>query len=516
MSGDQTYDHIIVGAGAAGCVIARRLTDRGDRVLLLEAGGPDDSTRIHDTDVPSMTSMWADPEFVWPHVTSPQPALGGRTVPIPQGRVLGGGSSVNAMMYVRGNRRDFDGWARLGNPGWAYDDVLEYFRRSEDFADGASQYRGAGGPMAVIQYERASEASRAFAKAAAERGYRPAGFDYNGSQQENGAFFYQSTRTKDNRRASTAVAFLHPVLDRPNLTVTTGARATRVLVDGTTATGVEYTVGGTVHRARAGREAILACGALTTPQLLLLSGIGPAADLARHGIRTVADLPGVGRNLQDHLLFGVAYASLVPSPPPALLAEAGLFCNTRPPSGDGPPDLQFFFGPIQFVADRYRVDGPGFTFAPILIQPHSRGSVTLRSADPADLPVVDPNYLAHDADVEVLVRGIEIARDLCRADAFDGIRGRELAPGEEITDRAALARYARDNASTVWHPAGTARMGTGSDAVVDPRLRVYGVDRLRVADASIMPTITCGNTNAASIMIGERAADLIANGGNPS
>ena len=510
----MSYDHIVVGAGAAGCVVARRLTDRGGSVLLLEAGGPDDSTRIHDTDVPSMTSMWADPDFVWPHVTTAQPALGGRTVPIPQGRVLGGGGSVNAMMYVRGNRHDFDGWARQGNPGWAYDEVLEYFRRSEDFADGASRYRGAGGPMAVVHYERASAASRAFAQAAAERGYRPAGFDYNGERQDDGAFFYQSTRTKDNRRASTAVAFLHPVLDRPNLTVTTGARATRVLVDGTTATGVEYVAGGVVHQARAGREVILACGTLTTPQLLLLSGIGPAAELARHGIRTVADLPGVGRNLQDHLLFGVAYASLVPLPPPALLAEAGLFCHTGPAAGDGPPDLQFFFGPIQFVADRYKADGPGFTFAPILIQPRSRGSVTLRSADPADLPVVDPNYLADDADVEVLVRGIEIARDLARSGAFDGIRGRELAPGEDVTDRAALARYARDNASTVWHPAGTARMGTGPDAVVDARLRVHGIDRLRIADASIMPTITCGNTNAASIMIGERAADLIVNGGN--
>jgi len=510
----MNHDYIVVGAGAAGCVVARRLTDRGDRVLLLEAGGPDDSTSIHDTDVASMTSMWADPDFVWPHVTTAQPALGGRTVAIPQGRVLGGGSSVNAMMYVRGNRHDFDAWARKGNPGWAYDEVLEFFRRSEDFADGASRYRGAGGPMAVVHYERASAASRAFAHAAAERGYRPAGFDYNGERQDDGAFFYQSTRTKDNRRASTAVAFLHPVLDRPNLTVTTGARATRVLVDGTTAVGVEYAAGGAVHQAHAEREVILACGALTTPQLLLLSGIGPAAELARHGLRTVADLPGVGRNLQDHLLFGVGYASLVPSPTPALLAEAGLFCHTRPGTGDGPPDLQFFFGPIQFVADRYKEDGPGFTFAPILIQPRSRGSVTLRSADPAELPVVDPDYLADDADVEVLVRGIEIARDLARAGAFDGIRGRELAPGADVTDRADLARYARDNASTVWHPAGTARMGTGPDAVVDARLRVHGIDRLRIADASIMPTITCGNTNAASIMIGERAADLIVNGGN--
>jgi choline dehydrogenase len=504
MSG-ETYDTIVVGAGASGCVLARRLIDRGARVLLVEAGGPDDSARVHDTGIGAVASIGAGPDLVWPHETTAQPSLGGRTVPIPQGRVLGGGTSVGTMMYVRGNRRDFDGWAAQGNPGWAYDDVLEYFRRSEDFADGASHYRGAGGPMAVSHYERASDASRAFAKAAAERGHRPPGFDYNGEQQEDGPFFYQSARTKDHRRASTAAAFLQPVLDRPDLTVRTGAHATRVLIEGSAATGVEFTAGGAVHRAY-GNEIVLACGALTTPQLLLLSGIGPEAELARHGIRPVADLPGVGRNLQDHLRVGVTYASLVDLPAPALVAEAGMFCRTR--GGDGPPDLQFFFGPTQA--------GPGFTFAPILVRPRSRGSVTLRSADPADLPVVHPNYLVDRVDVNVLVSGIEIARDLARADAFTGIGGPELSPGADVTDRADVVRYIRDTATSMWHPAGTARMGrdTDPDAVVDARLRVHGIDRLRIADASIMPTVTCGGTAAATIMIGEKAADLIG-GGRP-
>jgi choline dehydrogenase len=508
---DETADVVVVGAGSAGCVIARRLVDRGDcRVALLEAGGPDDRAEIHDTGVAAMTSMWSDPEVVWPHVTVPQHGLGGRTVAIPQGRVLGGGSSVNAMMFVRGNRRDFDHWHRLGNDGWSYRDVLPYFRRCEDFADGADEYRGVDGPLKVVHYERASDASRAFAKAAVERGHRAPGFDYNGAQQEDGPFFYQSTRTKDNQRCSTADAFLRPVLSHPNLAVTTGAHATRVLLDGATAVGVEYTVDGAVRRVRADAEVVVAAGALTTPQLLMLSGIGPAAHLGEHGVATVVDLDGVGQNLQDHLLFGVGYQSLRDLPYPALLAEAGMFLHTGPASDDASPDLQFFFGPIQFVAEEYTVDGPGFTFAPILAQPRSRGTVSLRSGRATDLPAVDPRYLEDGADLDVLVRGIEISRDLVHARAFDGLRGRELAPGGGITDRAGLETYIRANASTVWHPVGTCRMGSDRDAVVDARLRVHGVTRLRVADASVMPTITCGNTNAATIMIAERAADLIA------
>jgi choline dehydrogenase len=507
---DDTFDYVVVGAGSAGCVIARRLIDSGDcRVLLLEAGGPDDRTAIHDTDIASMTSMWGDDEVVWPHVTPAQDGLRGRAVSIPQGRVLGGGSSVNAMMYVRGNPLNFDHWRSLGNDGWGYADVLPYFKKSEDFADGANEYRGVGGPLKVVHYERASDASRAFAKAAVELGHRPPGFDYNAEQQEDGPFFYQSTRTKDNQRSSTAVAFLQPVRTHPDLTVVTGALATRVLLDRGTAVGVEYAVGAEMRRARAESEVILSCGTLTTPALLMRSGIGPAAHLDNHGIDTIVDLPGVGQNLQDHLLFGVGYQSLHELPVPALLAEAGMFLHTGPASSDTSPDLQFFFGPIQFVADKYRVDGPGFTFAPILAQPRSRGTVTLRSADATAMPVIDPHYLQEEADLEVLLRGISISRELAHTTAFAELRGRELAPGDAVVDRTTLGEYVRDNATTVWHPVGTCRMGSDRDAVVDARLRVHGVEGLRVADASIMPTITCGNTNAATIMIAEKAADLI-------
>jgi choline dehydrogenase len=508
---DDTYDYVVVGAGSAGCVIARRLIDRDDcRVLLLEAGGPDDRAGIHATDLASTTSMWGDDTVVWPHVTAAQDGLRGRTVSIPQGRVLGGGSSVNAMTYVRGNRLDFDRWRSLGNDGWGYDDVLPYFRRSEDFADGANDYRGADGPMKVVHYERASDASRAFAKAAVERGHRPPGFDHNAEQQDNGPFFHQSTRTKDNHRASTAVAFLQPVRDHPNLTVATGALATRVLLERGAAVGVEYAVGTEVRRARARSEVVLTCGALTTPALLMRSGIGPAAHLHQHGIDAVVNLPGVGHNLQDHLQFGVGYESLVDLPAPALLAEAGMFLHTGPPTHGASPDLQFSFAPVQLVAEQYRTGGPGFTFTPILAQPRSRGTVTLRSAKATDLPGVDPHYLRDTADLELLLRGIEVARDLAHTSAFTGLRGRELAPGEAVTERAALDEYVRDNATTVWHPVGTCRMGSDGNAVVDARLRVHGVEGLRVADASIMPTITCGDTNAATIMIAEKAADLIA------
>jgi choline dehydrogenase len=269
-------------------------------------------------------------------------------------------------------------------------------------------------------------------------------------------------------------------------------------------------VGATVRRAAATSEVVVSAGALTTPHLLMLSGIGSAVQLGGHGIATVVDLPGVGQNLQDHLLFGVGYQSRQDLPFPALLAEAGMFLHTGTASDDASPDLQFFFGPIQFVADEYTVDGPGFTFAPILAQPRSRGTVSLRSGRATDLPVVDPHYLDDGADLDVLVRGIEISRELVHTRAFDALRGRELAPGDAITDRAGLAGYVRANASTVWHPVGTCRMGSDRDAVVDARLRVHGVAGLRVADASVMPTITCGNTNAATIMIAEKAADLIA------
>ena len=511
MDVERSHDYIVVGAGAAGCVVARRLLDNTDAsVLLLEAGGPDEQETIHRTDIPSMTSMWGSTDFTWPYATVPQPTLNDREVHIPQGKVLGGGTSVNAMMYVRGNRRDFDHWNFLGNEGWSYRDVLPYFRRSENFAGGASEYRGTGGPLDVIRYSAPSEVSLAFAEGVRELGFDGGpDWDYNGAQQENAAFFYQSTRTTGNRRCSTATAFIDPVRQNSKLTVVTGATATRVLLSGYTAVGVEYVVDGTRHTAGATAEVVVCCGALASPKLLMLSGIGPAEALRGLGIDIVVDLPGVGRNLQDHMLFGVGYQSLRDLPFPQLLSEAGLFVHTRDGLSAASPDLQFFFGPVQFVDDRYRVDGPGFTFAPILARPHSRGTVSLRSADPRDLPVVDPQYLTAEADVDVLVHGISLARELVGTTAFRSFRGRELAPGDQVTERKDLVGYVRDSASTVWHPVGTCKMGADREAVVNSRLQTYGVDRLRVADASVMPTITAGNTNAATIMIAEKAAELI-------
>jgi choline dehydrogenase len=510
MGAEEAFDYVVIGAGASGCVIANRLIENLDcRVLLLEAGGPDDREEIHKTDIPSMTSMWGPDDANWGYETVPQPRLNGRTIPIAQGRVLGGSTAINAMMYIRGNRRDFDHWSHLGNEGWSYADVLPYFKKSEDWEGGESTYRGGSGPMRVIRYQNPSPVSHAFVAAAKELGYNGDDWDCNGAVQENGAFFYQSTRTDDNRRASTAVAFLDPIKDHANLTIKTGSMVSKIVVENGRATAVEYIKNGRVQQVQVDAEVVVSAGSFASPKILMLSGLGPSAHLAEHGIETVADLPGVGQNLEDHMLFGVGYESLKPLDMPNLLSEAGLFTYTRENMGEASPDLQFFFGPVQYVDPEYQIDGPGFTFAPILAQPLSQGTVTLKSSDPADLAVVDPNYLACETDVDVLVHGIKLARELVNARAFDELRGRELAPGVDVTDKGGLVDYVKKSASTVWHPIGTCRMGRDARAVVDPQLRVYGVEGLRVADASVMPKITSGNTNAATIMIGEKAADMI-------
>jgi choline dehydrogenase len=492
------FDYVIAGGGAAGCVIARRLIEQSDAtVLLLEAGGLDRLDAIHATDVPTTTSMWGSPEVCWPYATEPQPGLKGRVIPLPQGRVLGGGTSVNAMLYVRGNPRDYDYWSQLGNDGWGYDDMVRYFKRAES-------------TLTIRPLDAPSSSSSAFVRAAEELGFGGDDrFDYNSEYQDGGAFLYQSTRETADRRSSTATAYLHPVLNHPRLTVRTGVQVARVTLRGTRATGVEYIDGGQLATAEARAEVIVSCGAIGTPKVLMLSGLGPAAHLRDHGLTPVVDLPGVGRNLQDHMVFGVGWECLAEQPPPELLAEAGLLTRSRSGLNGASPDLQVFFGPVQFLAPQYQIDGPGFTFAPILAQPRSRGEVTLRSANPLDIPVVDPRYLTAAPDMDVLVNGIELGRQFVNASAFDGLRGRELAPGAEVTSRAGLEDYVREQAQTVWHPAGTCQMGYGPEAVTDARLRVHGVEALRVADASVMPTITAGNTQAPVIAIAERAADLI-------
>lgn len=510
MNFERGFDYIIVGAGAAGCVIAYRLIKNlGCSVLLLEAGNPDNNPAIHNTDMQSMTSLWGS-NADWGYSTEPEPGLGDRRISIAQGKVLGGGTSINAMMYIRGNRRNYDRWKFLGNEGWSYQEVLPYLKKSEDYEGGASAYRGVGGPLHVVNYHNPAPVSQAFVSAAMELGYAGNGWDCNGEQQENGAFFYQSTRTQDNQRCSTAVAFLKPILGHPNLTVATNALVTRLLFANQQVIGVEYLQDGKPHQVKAESEVILSCGAFESPKLLMLSGIGPAEHLQAHGIPLVVDLPGVGQNLQDHLLFGVGYRCKQEQPLPNLLSEAGLFVYTSNDIDDtsiASPDLQFFFGPVQFLEPQYLVDGPGFTFAPILVQPQSRGTVSLRSNNPNDLAVVRANYLQSDADLDVLIRGIEISRELANTRAFDEFRGEELAPGVSVTSKSELSNYIRQVASTVWHPVGTCKMGIDSDAVVNPQLQVYGVERLRVVDASIMPTITSGNTNAPTIAVGEKAAD---------
>jgi choline dehydrogenase len=515
MDFELEFDYIIVGAGAAGCVIAHRLIKNlGCRVLLLEAGNQDHNPAIHNTDIQSMTSLWGS-DADWGYSTEPEPGLGDRQISIAQGKVLGGGTSINAMMYVRGNRRDYDRWKYLGNQGWSYHDMLPYFKKSENYAGGVSSYRGVGGPLHVADYANPAPVSQAFVSAAMELGYGGNGWDCNGKQQENGAFFYQSTRTPDNRRCSTVVAFLQPILEHPKLTLITNAQATQLLFNDSKqrAIGVEYLQNGNLHRVKVTAEIILSCGAFASPKLLMLSGIGSAKDLQAHGVSSIVDLPGVGQNLQDHLLFGVGYRCKQEQPLPNLLSEAGLFTYSNhnlDPIIDS-PNLQFFFGPVQFLAPQYQVEGPGFTFAPILSQPRSRGTITLRSNNPQDLAIVRANYLQSDADLNVLVRGIELSRELVNTKAFDEFRGEELAPGVTVTSKLELSEYIRQVASTVWHPVGTCKMGIDRDAVVNPQLQVYGIEGLRVADASIMPTITSGNTNAATIAIGEKAADLIIN-----
>jgi choline dehydrogenase len=506
-------DYIIIGAGAAGCVLAHRLVTEGkQRVLLLEAGGADDLPAIHATDLGSMTSMWGPCQQNWGYQTVSQSGMDGRKVSIAQGKGLGGGTAINAMMYVRGNRRDYDRWATMGAQGWGHADVLPFFRRSESYAGGDDAFRGRTGELSVIDMPLTSEAAACFLTATAEIGLSAVAGDPNGAQQENHAFLYQSTRIDADHRCSAATAFLDPLRGNPLLTIATGTRATRIVIEKGTATGVEVIAEGQRRHLTCTREVIVAAGAFASPHLLMLSGIGPADHLAEHGIALVQDIPGVGQNLSDHLLVSVAFKALHDMPPPQLLSEAGIFLSSQPAVDDTEsPDLQFFFGPIQYADPQYLVDGPGITFVPILAQPKSVGRITLASCDPSDPPLVDPAYLSDPADVAVLVEGVRIARRMSGAKAFDGLRGQELAPSASVTSDEALAAYVRASASTVWHPVGTCKIGAAEDpmAVVDPQLRVRGVQGLRVADASVMPTITTGNTNATVIMIGEKAADLI-------
>jgi choline dehydrogenase len=497
------YDYIVIGAGSAGCVVANRLTEDSETtVLLLEAGNPDTKPEIQ---IPAECFNLLGSEVDWAYFTEPEPYLNNRKIFHPRGKVLGGSSSINFMLYVRGNPHDYDRWQELGNPGWSYQDVLPYFKKSENQQRGASEYHGVDGELSVTDLISPARISQRFVEASVAMGYdnNP---DFNGMHQE-GAGLYQMT-IKDGKRHSAAAAFLVPILDRPNLTTTTAALVTRLLFEGTRAVGVEYLYEETLHQVRVNREVILSAGAFDSPKLLMLSGIGNQEYLESLGIPVVVDLPGVGQNLQDHPLIPVVHLATQDLHPAitSSIVEAGLFLHSES-NLNAAPDLQLIFSPILLTSPP--PSDSGFTGLVCLIHPESIGSVSLRSPDPKDAPMIRMNYLQSKSDVQKLVAGIKLMRELFQTSAFDEFRGEEVAPGADVNSDEALEAYIRETCGTVFHPVGTCKMGTDSMAVVDSELRVLGVEGLRVVDASIMPTITTGNTNGPIIAIGEKAADLI-------
>jgi choline dehydrogenase len=519
----NTCDYIIVGAGSAGCVLAARLTENPQTsVLLLEAGGPDTKREIH---IPAGFCKLYKTSVDWNYSTEPEPCLHNRQLYWPRGKMLGGSSSMNAMIYVRGNPLDYDHWASLGNDGWSFKDVLPYFKKSETQERGASEYHGSNGPLHVADLRCVNPLTRAFLRASEELGV-PGNTDFNGAKQD-GVGLYQVTQ-KDGRRHSAADAYLKPALKRRNLRVATRAFVTRVFIDNQRAVGVEYLHDGVTAEARAQREVILSGGSINSPQLLLLSGIGPAREIERAGVRTIHDLPGVGENLQDHVMVSVGYLCTKPvslanaeslpnllhyfllkrGPLVSNVAEAGIFSRTR--DGLKVADLQLLFGPAYYVNHGLKPRKEHcFGFGPTLITPESRGSISLKSANPLDSPAIRANYLSTDADMRVIVEGVRLSRQLAHTTAFEIYRGGELHPGSNVESDADIAEFIRAEAQTLYHPVGTCKMGSDWMAVVDARLRVRGIDGLRVVDASVMPRIISGNTNAPTIMIAEKAADMI-------
>ncbi|MEH2275871.1 MAG: GMC family oxidoreductase N-terminal domain-containing protein [Nostoc sp.] len=500
------YDYIVIGAGSAGCVVANRMTqDTETTVLLLEAGNPDTKPEIQ---IPLSSPDLPGSEVDWGYFSQPEPYLNNRKIFCPRGKVLGGSSSINSMVYIRGNHHDYDHWHSLGNPGWSYQDVLPYFKKSENQQRGADAYHGVDGELSVTDLQESAVVSQRFVEAAVAIGYNynP---DFNGIQQ-SGAGLYQLT-VKDGKRHSSAAAFLVPILKRPNLTITTGALVTRLLFEGTRTVGVEYMHHGQLHQAWVNEEVILSAGAFDSPKLLMLSGIGNAEHLQAMGIPVVVDLPGVGQNLQDHFLVPVAHKviqELHPAMTSNCTAEAGLFLHTQS-NQDAAPDLQFFFGRIMWAVPAYADYRMGFTVVVSPTHPQNIGSVSLPSPDPKDPPIIRINYLQSQSDVQKVIEGVKIMRKLFNTSAFDEFRGEEVGPGAEVTSDEALIDYIRSVCISGYHPVGTCKMGTDPMAVVDPELRVRGVTGLRVVDASIMPTLVGGNTNAPTIMIGEKGADLI-------
>ncbi|GAA4021465.1 choline dehydrogenase [Actimicrobium antarcticum] len=530
------FDFIIVGGGTAGCVLAARLSaDPNYRVCLIEAGGEGRDLLIR---MPAgvVAMMPGKPVKInnWAYDTVPQPGLNGRTGYQPRGKALGGSSAINAMLYVRGNAADYDEWASLGCDGWSYAEVLPYFKKSENNQRGASALRGDSGPLQVAEQQSPRPVSAAFVAACADNGIAP-NPDYNGPEQE-GAFLYQVTQfhqgERNGQRCSAAAAYLHPVMERSNLTVLTRAHARRILFDGKQAVGIEYQQDGKVHQVRASREVVLCGGAFNSPQLLMLSGIGPRAELDRHGIVPVQVLEGVGQNLQDHLdcvmsfqskdtdMFGIGLGALVTQigayrqwrrdgtgMMATPFAEGGAFFRSSPEVTR--PDLQLHFC-ISIVDDHARKLhlGYGFSCHVCVVRPASRGTVFLQSTDPLAAPGIDPRFLSDQRDLQLLLAGTRTMRKILNAPALADYRHKELYTADVHTD-AQLEHYVRTHSDTIYHPVGTCKMGTDALAVVDPQLRVHGLQHLRVVDASIMPRLIGGNTNAPTFMIAEKAADMI-------
>lgn len=530
-SESDVYDYVVVGGGSAGCVLAARLSENPlIKVCLLEAGPVDSHPMIR---MPlGIAYMMRSKKLNWNFHTEAEPTLANRRLFWPRGKMLGGSSSSNAMCYTRGHASDYDEWARLGNVGWSYQDVLPYFRRAEHHERGADAFHGTGGPLNVANLRSPNVLTSAFVTAGTQVGI-PRNDDFNGAEQE-GVGIFQVTQ-KNGRRCSTASGYLGMAKRRRNLTIITGAQARRVVFRGDTAVGVEYQRGGKLHVVHAAMEVILSAGAIQSPQILMLSGIGDRVQLQAHGIHAVAHLPGVGKNLRDHLdvivvnsctqpvSIGITPGNVLRWPWELIryfcgrrglftsnAAEGGGFVKSRP--DEAVPDLQFHFSPLKLSRHGLDMDylyGDGYSLHVCCLRPKSVGEIRLASANPLEAPQIIANYLTHPDDMETMVRGVQLARLVLAAPAFDGYRGRELMPTVLCEGGDKIRQFIRERAETIYHPVGTCKMGQDAMAVVDSQLRVHGVRQLRVVDASIMPTLIGGNTNAPTVMIAEKASELI-------
>ena len=502
----EDADIVIVGAGSAGCVMAARLSeDAGRTVVLIEAGG--DAPSMHVRQPNQWPLLWDDAEN-WGYSTTLQTGFGLRSIPYPRGKALGGTSAINAMIAMRGDPADFNHWRDLGNPGWGWPDVLPYFKRLEDHVLGASALHGAGGPLTVSAQMSPSPITQAFIESAVACGHR-LNHDFNGDHLDGAGLYHVSIRNGE--RCSTAVAYLGPAMGRPNLRVITRARALGVHFEGDRAAAVDIWDGSSRRRIHANQEVILCAGAIDTPKLLMLSGVGDPAALQSYGITVSHALPAVGTNLCDHAQTPIVFALKKPiaTAPTSILVEGGLFMKRAEADNEFGADLQFFLLPQIPLAIAARSAAPAMAISAQACRPRSRGQVRLRSADPLDAPVIDPNYLSDKDDLALQLEGVRMARKIAAAGPLADLLHSEISPGAQATSDAALAAAIRASSACVWHPVGTCRMGPGSDAVVDSALKVHGIRHLRIVDASVMPQITSANTNLPTIMLAEKASDLV-------